>query len=395
MERRAILFACLAGTGHFLAVYMIQPLVSLYTTALGANPVTVGIIVSSFGFLPMLLSVPAGVMIDRSDVRRVVSVGALLSLVSALAMSVSRDYSLILACQTILGTAHAVSLVATQNYVGALSRPDNRDGNFAFFGSGTSLGMAVAPALAGSLVMLGSNGGDELAGYRIAFATAAVAFVLPLASGVLMPRSPAHSSVGRKELSGSMLAMAQNRGMQVVLLATVVHVAALTASTSFYPVFLSGLGFMPAAIGVALTVRSLASLVVRPFAGVLVRFIPRQHLFVACMAVLTLTWMAVPLVTTWWLQAVIMALAGAAAGLIYPLILVLTTSSCPEGTLGLAMGFRFAVNRMVAVVSPAALGLAVQHSGMLRAFEGFGLALAGITLATALLLQQRARVRST
>lgn len=387
-QGRAIALACVAGIGHFLAVYMVQPLLGLYATTLGADPVLVGAIMSSFGFLPMFLAVPVGMLVDRVDVRRLVVAGAASSVLALLTLSAVPHYAGIIAAQTVLGVAHVVTLIATQNYVATISSPAARDANFGYLGSGTSAGMTVAPALGGALVVLASARGLTLGGgYRLAFAVAAAACLAPLLAGVFLPPAPPRRRSATA--SGSVLVMARQPGMQVVILATFIHIASLSGRTSFYPLFLNGMGYSPARIGLLFTVHSAASLAVRPFLGAIVRVFRRERLFLGCMALMVAAWIAIPFSPHPAFQAANMLVAGVSAGLLHPLILVMVTSCCAEDKRGLGMGLRFAVNRLATVVAPMLIGLTVARAGMARAFQLCGIPLVLGVAAAAVLMTGR------
>lgn len=378
---RALVLVCVTGTGHFLAVGMVQPLVSLYAAALGASPVLVGLIMSSFGFIPMFLAIPMGAVTDRVHPRLMITAGAVGTVAGLLLLATAGDYAAILVAYTLLGCAHVLSLVAAQSYVAAVSTPATRDSCFGYYGSGTSVGSTAAPALAGAVVAVaGRYGVSGLAGYRLAFTFAVALALVPAIVAFLLPQPEAKPRP--VPVAKSLPKLLRSAGMRLTFIATFVHIAALAARLSFYPLYLTAVGYSPAAVGVIFSVHSAAALLVRPFLGVIVRVWRREAVFQLAMLMLVLASITIPLVPNWGFQLLNVLVAGVANGIIQPLTIALVAASCSAGEQGMGMGLRFVVNRLAVVVAPAAFGVAASAFGMVLAFPMTGAALLGLLALT-------------
>ena len=157
--------------------------VSLYALSLQSSPLTVGLLISLYSVLPMLLSVSAGRMIDRvGTVRPIIASSVVLAAGVGLPALVPGLPALYAAC-TVIGVAFMVFHIAIQNAVASISAPEQRAVNYSWLALGFSISGFLGPTTAGLAI--------DGAGHRATFAFLAVPALVPaLALAFAKPRMP-------------------------------------------------------------------------------------------------------------------------------------------------------------------------------------------------------------
>ena len=89
--------------------------VSLYALSLGASPFTVGVLMSLYAMLPMLLAVAAGRMSDRFGTRRPMLVGSATIAVGAMLPFAFPGLAMLYASATLVGVGFMAFQLATQS----------------------------------------------------------------------------------------------------------------------------------------------------------------------------------------------------------------------------------------------------------------------------------------
>ncbi|MGH8709399.1 MAG: MFS transporter, partial [Burkholderiales bacterium] len=140
--------------------------VSLQAIALGASPLTVGVLMSLYAALPMLLAVHAGRRIDRAGVAGPLMAGLLTVACGILLPAAWPSLAALFFAATLIGTGFLFVHVALNNVVGALAAPEARAASFAWLALGFSVGGFFGPVVAGFAI-------DGL-GHRLAFLALAV-----------------------------------------------------------------------------------------------------------------------------------------------------------------------------------------------------------------------------
>ena len=122
---------------------------TLFAIELGASPFTVGVLLALFAVLPMLLSVSAGRLVDRTGPRR-----PILLALAAQAAGVALPFAwpglpALFVATTLIGTAFLYVHVSVNSIVGAIGRPDERSTNFSWLALGFSTSGLLGPLFTG------------------------------------------------------------------------------------------------------------------------------------------------------------------------------------------------------------------------------------------------------
>ena len=133
----------------FVAMKANRLLVTLFAVDLGAGPFQTGLLFALHGIFPFLFAVSAGRIADRFD-NRVLMYGGVTAY--GLAMLVPFFWPGLPALYVSAASAGFTSMLfvlATQNYVGALTTPETRTRYFSYYALGESFGQVVGPVMIG------------------------------------------------------------------------------------------------------------------------------------------------------------------------------------------------------------------------------------------------------
>jgi MFS family permease len=135
--------------------------VTLGGIELGASAFTIGLLMAFFGLLPMVLSVPAGRLVDRIGTRKPMFWGLAVLAVAILAPALSWEVGSLFLASTATGLGFMGINVAIQKLGGELGGPAARATNFGLLSVGFSISSFIGPLLVGPII--------DFAGFRAAF----------------------------------------------------------------------------------------------------------------------------------------------------------------------------------------------------------------------------------
>ena len=141
--------------------------VSLSAINQGASPLAVGLLMSLYAVIPMLLAVHAGRLVDRVGAFRPIAIAGSILAAGMLLPFASHDMPMLYLSATIVGTAFMMQHIALNHVIGNLGDPASRPVNFSWFALGYSVSGTLGPLLAGFAI--------DLLGHRVAFALLALA----------------------------------------------------------------------------------------------------------------------------------------------------------------------------------------------------------------------------
>jgi predicted MFS family arabinose efflux permease len=321
--------------------------VSLYALDLESSPFTVGVLVSLYSLLPMLLSVSAGRMIDRVGTARPLALSSV-ALAAGVGLPVALPglATLYVAC-TVIGLAFMVFHIAVQNAVGALSGPEDRAVNFSWLALGFSISGFLGPTTAGLAI--------DGVGHRATFAILAVPALVPAVvlfwSKPAFPRTHAGKAPGGR--LGDLLGKRELRRVFVVT-----GILAMAWDLFFFamPIYGKSIGLSASTIGGILGSFAAATFVVRMVLPWIARRLPEWGIVSATLAVACAAYALFPLVGTVPLIAAIAFLLGLGLGASQPSLMSLIQHSTPQGRLGEALGVRTTVLNMSHTLLPLFFG---------------------------------------
>lgn len=349
---------CIGSALLFFSFFMIGPLAPLYGARLGAPPATIGVIISAAYLLPFFLAIPIGQLVDRYGPKVMLIAGTMLLGTAPFVVVVAPGLASLVLVQVLAGLGQLLTVVAAQRFTAAMGVGKNRERNFGWYGAFVSGGQLLGPVVAGVCV--------DAFGFRVAFAVAgAVAFLaLVWVASLRNLERDAARRPRRLPRPRQLAALFRLPSVLVSLLVSATVMIAITGHLSFLPAYLETLAYPATVIGGILSLRSLATVAVRPFtAAIVTRLGGRFRSFVTMMTLCALGVAGVALGG----QAAVLVLAsvliGVGIGVAQPLTLAGVVEQAPEEEYGVAFGVRITGNRLVQFGAPLALGLIAQLAG--------------------------------
>lgn len=345
--------------------------VSLYALSLQSTPLTVGVLVSLYSMLPMLLSVSAGRMVDRvGPARPLLWSAAAIALGVGLPFVVTGIPALYIAC-AVIGLAFMVFHIAVQSAVGALSDPSERAVNFSWLALGFSISGFLGPTTAGLAI--------DYVGHRATFGIlAAFAIVATLALAIVKPRI-ARAQAGMAP-GGDLAGLLKSTQLRRVFLVTGILAMAWDLFYFVMPIYGTSIGLTASTIGAILGSFALATFVVRLFLPWMARRLREWQLVTATLFIASIAYALFPLVRTVPLIAAIAFLLGLGLGASQPSLMSLIQQATPVGRLGEALGVRTTVMNMSHTLLPLLFGGVGTALGMGPVFWAMAVSLAATGL---------------
>lgn len=362
---------CLIGFATFFSSYLRIPVLPLFASSLGAGPAQVGFINGAFMVTAGLLSVPAGLLVDRLGRKRPVLVGIAATSVSSLLISFCQTPLQMGAAYLLFGAGLAAFAPAMLSLV-ADSVPAERLGqSFGWYTTAIYLAMTLGPAFGGYLA--GS------VGLRPVFLVSAslLFLVLAMAQLLLPPTPPRHQTGIHEALLGSRQLL-RNATLRACLAATVGSCIGFGLFLTFLPLHAAGHGLDPARTGLVFAAQAVTNVVGRVPIGMLGDKIDRRLLVAAGLCFLGAGLAVLGQATGFAAMALCAVGMGVGMALIYTAVGALIAGAVPIVQRGLAMGMYNSCIYLGMMAGSTAMGVVVNRVGYAVGFAAAGV----IALAT-------------
>jgi predicted MFS family arabinose efflux permease len=342
--------------------------ISLNALSLDASPLAVGVMMSLFAALPMVLAVLSGRLVDRIGVRRPV-IGAAAVLAAFVALpGIAPAFGLLYVAAAGIGTAFMLFHIAVQHAVGAGSSEIDRKANFGWLALGFSISNFIGPTSAGLMI--------DLIGHRVTFL---VLSLLALGALVLLYWNRGAFAHIRGAAQGAdtrnALDLLREPELRRVFLVTAMLASAWDLFTFMMPIYGTAIGLSASTIGLILGSFAAATIVVRVALPWISRHVRDWPMITITFAVAAVAYALFPLVETVPLLAAIAFLLGLGLGSTQPSIMSLLYAKAPPGRAGEAVGVRSVVLNASHTVLPLAFGAVGAALGMAPVFWTMGAAL--------------------
>lgn len=354
--------------------------VPLWALTLDASPLLIGVILGARYFIPALLAIHGGSLMDRVGVRRVLIWITLLGAVTPFLFPLVPSVIAAIGLQVIGGLSSTCGVVGSQAQIGRIMKGD-----------------PVYAGRADFVLRLGQFGGQLLAGisWDLAgpwggFGVLAVWGVGLFLSSVLMPEDKREECSQPKNI-GEVLPKASDyfaafrlMVMPMIMLGvvmTVLRVAGNSMQNSFYVVYLEGIGYPGTTIALFLGAASVVGLIANLTLAPLTRMIKPYWLLLSTISVGIVLVAITPLLGGVFLLLIaVAALRGGAVGISGPLITSVLAQAASPGVQGKVAGLRATANRLSACLVPILMGGIVDLVGIEQAFFIVGCGLTSLTL---------------
>ena len=331
--------------------------VSLYALKLEASPFTVGVLMSLYALLPMLLSVSSGRLIDRIGPRSPLLWGSLIVLAGAVLPFLLPGLPALFVSSTLMGSGFMLVHLVVNNLVGSYGRPEDRAANFSWLALGFSISGFIGPLVAG----FGIDGFGHLSTFLLLGAFAALALGLALWRRQGLKRH----TVSRAETAGHrVMDLVHDRRLLAAFIASGLLSMGWDLYTFVIPIHGSNIGLSASTIGVIMSVFAAATFVVRLCMPIMARRLKEWEVITAAMVVSGLAYSLFPFVTSAPLLMAISFLLGLGLGCSQPMVMALLYAASPPGRQGEVIGVRTTVINASHTVLPLVFGALGAALGM-------------------------------
>ncbi len=357
---------CALTVVHYMASAIIRNFIPLHTEALGAAPHITGIVVASFAFLPLFVTIPGGSIVDAVGSKKVVIFAGALMMVSSVMLIVLPMVVFVGISQVLIGLAHVSVAVSTQAYVSKLDRGKNKTSNFGFYSFAIAFGFMAGPLLGGVLA--------DMWGFAATFAGAGVLSAGTVFLASILPRPNGEDELKNDGTENQIAEfqtlvpegreLLKNTPVRLSIFISMCALFAFAIRTSFYPVYLGGIGFTRSSIGILISIQSGVALVLRPHLGKLFRWAGFMPILISALLIGAVGVGITPYLVSFAPLALAAVVAGVTTALSQPISMILMAEGSPEDSRGLAMSLRLTGNRVVMLLGPATLGLVASWMGV-------------------------------
>ncbi len=298
----------LSATTFVLNFTLIQPIYSLFLISKGVSIVQVGVLLSIQSFIPLILRIPASVVVERIGRIRSMIIGLVVGGISSMLYIYAETYTqllLVVAFNSITNSSFNQTAMSTVSDAAPPMKQGDAMGRYLTF---LALGMLIGPAFCSRLV--------ELIGYDGLFWLSAGVPVIGVLLLIFMaPRNIREreqkqdaTSIGALE---SMKMILHNRN---VLLLSYCRVSFSTAQAIFLALFsvyaVEQLGFSESTVAMLFTVRGFANTLARYPAGSISDRIGRKPLLFAGYGLLVVSYTMIAYTRSVLMLGVALALYG-------------------------------------------------------------------------------------
>jgi predicted MFS family arabinose efflux permease len=354
-----ISFVVLNALGH-LAFVGARMTTTLFALELGASEAVVGVLMSLFALLPMLLSVSAGRLIDRVGPRRPLAFSlAILALSASLPFAFPRLETLYLSA-TLLGVSFMYVHIAMNSVFGAHGSPEQRAVNFSWLALGFAISNSIGPLVAGYAI----DGFGHASAFLVLACFPAVALFLLWRRKRPLPR-PEHVPLGKR---AGVLDLLRIPGLRQTFWVSLLLATGWDLFTFLIPLYGTRLGLSAAAIGVILATFALATLTVRIAMPVLVKKLRQWVIIFAALGISGSCYLLFPFAQSVSLLMLLSFVLGLGLGSAQPVIMSLLYAASPPGRQGEAVGLRTSLLNASHTLIPLASGAASAAIGMAPVF---------------------------
>ena len=350
----------------------------LWLSTEGITAAGIGLVLGARHILPFLFAIHGGALMDRVGARQLTIASSLMSALMLILFPAISWIPAIIVLQMLNGYGSSMSWIGAQAYFGRmLAHSATYAGRFAF---ALRMGSFIGPPLAGlAWDTFGAWGAFTVLSSWAAGITVATLFI-PASADVpaAQRRALAWSDmVPRGSDYRDALTLAREPAMKIVLIITVMRIAASSIQDSFYPVWLASIGLPATQIGILITVSSAVAAASSLWVAPVTRIMnPLWVLIWTSMGSIIFVSITPSLDSLSLLMAAA-ALRGLCMGLSQPLMLSILADAAGPGFLARGAALRTTANRVAASVTPISMGAVASVAGLAASFHIIGAVLLG------------------
>jgi len=346
----AIYLVVLTCTLNYAAFYGSRVAVSLYALDLGANQLTVGVLVALYALCPMLIAVYVGKLADRVGPRLPMLMGTVGVAVALLLPPLFPGLVMLYITALLIGTSFNFFFVTLMGISGGIGGEINRVSNYSLVSLGFSSASFVGPMVAGfSIDHLG-----HLPTFLLLFMFTLIPLLLFLFRPGFLPQAEKHEVVHGKRNFFDLL---QVPALRNTFIASGIIASAWDLFQFYLPIYGYSIGLSASAIGSVLGIFAFATFVIRIFLPRLIKKSSEAEILTYAIFMAAFIFLLFPFFKDVYALAAIAFLLGICVGCGLPLSMSLIYVLSPRERVSEASGLRATVNNFVHLVMPLFFGI--------------------------------------
>jgi MFS family permease len=344
-----IALVLLLSAATFVSLKGARVLMTLYAVELGAGPFATGMLFAVYGLIPALFVVRAGRIADRIGNRLLMYAGFTGFAVSLTLPALFPSLPALFLASPLIGFTSMIFIVASQNLVGVLSRPETRTRNYSNYSLSDAGGNVAGPVLVGFAI----DGVGHAGAYYVLAAIAAACLVV---FHFGRERIPARSGVADAAPRGPSADLLRLPALRNALITNGLVMTGIDLYQVYLPLYARGIGLSASEIGVIMGSFGAAGFLVRTLIPPVTRRWGERGMLAVALAVACVAYVAIPLTANPWLLGMVSFVVGLGMGCGQPLSMILSFNAAPPGRSAEAIAMRMAVSYGAHVVIPPVFG---------------------------------------
>lgn len=346
-----------------LGVTSITPAFPTIVEEFGITPQEVGWLITVFTLPGVLLTAVLGLLADQFGRRRILVPALLLFAVAGTACAFARDFGVLLGLRFLQGMGAAGIGAINVTIIGDLYTGRECNEAMGCNSSVLSVGTASYPAIGGALATLGWF-------YPFLLHLAAIPVALAVWFSLENPE-PARPPDFGVYLGEVWKAVASRRVVALFVVSVLTFIILYGPYMAYFPLWLaSAFAVAPFAVGLTMSVSSVATAVAASQAGRLAAAFSERSLIGASCVLYGVALVAIPLMPSIWLLTIPVSILGVAQGVNMPSLMTLLAGECPMEQRGALMSINGMVLRLGQTLGPLVMGAVLTMSGLSGVFFG-------------------------
>jgi MFS family permease len=311
IDRRIMYYLFLLG---FFAIFSTtlskNPVLPLFSQAIGANDSVIGLIAAVSPLAGILFSFPVGVLSDYIGRKRLLFASGVVFLTAPLMYLFITDPFWLIPVRFFHGMATAI-LGPVISAVIAERFPETKGAMLGQYSSATLVGRTIAP-LAGGIIISSFLMYPGLIPYQMVYATAALAAIPVLIITILYRETGQipHGLIQASRFRSSFVAFFSHAGLRATALVDMATYFSFGAFETFLPLFLASQGIGPYLTGIIFAVQVLIIAGTKPFFGNIADRIDKRIQIISGLVILGSSVALIPITTDFFTILLISAIFG-------------------------------------------------------------------------------------
>jgi MFS family permease len=364
-SRKPFILLCLIGFAAFFSSYLRIPVMPLLAAALGAGPAQVGAINGAFMLTAGLLSIPAGLLADRTGRKLPIVAGVIATAASSLLVTLCHHPGQMVAAYVLFGAGLAAFAPGMLSLVADVMPAQRLGQAYGWYTTSIYSAMTLGPATGGYLA--------KTLGLRQVFTVSGgLLVVVALLALLFLPQSPPrHRTDLQAALAGS-IELLRNRRLLACLLATAGSCISFGVFLTFLPLYATLHGYDPAQVGLVFAAQAVTNVLFRVPIGRLADRCDRSLLVLAGLVCLAVALAAMGQVIQLGQLLACAVVMGVGMALTFSAIGALIAELIPAVQRGLAMGMYNSCIYLGMMSGATVMGMALKRIGYPVGFAAAG-----------------------